>query len=369
MNAQANLFGFGEWWEPEWAGMPEFVQNDLQPAVSLKVDFADAAAFADFCRLVDQEIADTETAETRSIWFPKAEKEDWSKQRWIGGPPPAYPVYIISKGRWESRMTARALDRMGVKFLMVVEPGERDQYAAVIDPARLLVLPEDTGGMKGATVARNFVYDHAAASGARWHWCLDDNISWFLRLNRNSKAPVFTGATFRAVEAFVDRYENIAQAGMTYDTFGPRRTKMPPFTLNTRVYSCMLLRNDLPHRFRGRFNDDTDFSLRVLKDGFATVLFNAFQAKKTQTMTMKGGLADTLYKIEDARRVGSEALRELHPDVTQVVFKWGRWHHHVDYRPFKRNQLRRRAAAVVPDGVDEFGMTLDRTVQLEREAA
>ena len=27
---------------------------------------------------------------------------------------PQFPVYIISKGRWESRITTRALDRMGV---------------------------------------------------------------------------------------------------------------------------------------------------------------------------------------------------------------------------------------------------------------
>src|ERR1700677_4267599 len=37
---------------------------------------------------------------------------------------PKYPVYIISIGRWERLLTARALKRMGVPYIIVVEPEE-----------------------------------------------------------------------------------------------------------------------------------------------------------------------------------------------------------------------------------------------------
>ncbi len=60
---------------------------------------------------------------------------------------PSYPVYIISKGRWESRLTARALESIGVPYSIVVEPQERDAYAAVIDPAKVLTLPESRAGI------------------------------------------------------------------------------------------------------------------------------------------------------------------------------------------------------------------------------
>jgi hypothetical protein len=53
---------------------------------------------------------------------------------------PEYPVYIVSKGRWDSRMTSRALEAMNVPYFIVVEEQERDAYAAVIDPAKILVL-------------------------------------------------------------------------------------------------------------------------------------------------------------------------------------------------------------------------------------
>jgi hypothetical protein len=233
---------------------------------------------------------------------------------------PSYPVYIVSKGRWKARHTARALEALGVPYHIVVEPQEADQYRAVIDAAKVLVLPFSNLGL---VPARNWVWEHAIATGATRHWILDDNISGFYRLNENLKIPVESGAIFRAAEAFVDRYENVAEAGFNYFMFAPRRNVLPPFYLNTRVYSCILLRNDLPYRWRGVYNDDTDLSLRILKDGHCTLLFNAFLAKKLTTMTVKGGNTE-LYQ-GDGRRLMAESLVEQHPDVARVTWKWGRW--------------------------------------------
>ena len=36
----------------------------------------------------------------------------------------------------------------------------------------------------------------------------------------------------------------------------------------------------------------------------------------------------------------SAILAALHPDVAEVVWRYGRWHHHVDYSPFKDNKLK-----------------------------
>lgn len=357
---QSGLFGDGEWWEEYWKGMPEFDQKDLAPRHSIQVDFKDESALRDFEERVGQKVPGYEKR-TPSIWHPEAEIGHFADKRYAATPPllPKYPIFIISKGRWETRYTSKALEKMGVPYRIVVEPAERDRYAAVIDPAKLLVLPFDTDGMLGATPARNFCWETALAENSGRHWVLDDNIDGFFRLNRNLKTPVADGTIFRVAEDFVDRYENVGQAGFHYFMFASRKSKVPPLTLNTRVYSCMLLRNDLPFRFRGRFNDDTDMSLRILKAGYSTVLFSAFLAFKMTTQSVKGGLADTLYKIEDARKKGSEALRDLHPDVTKVTWKWGRWHHSVDYRPFRQNRLRPRIDVAPPlSGTNDFGMKL-----------
>lgn len=165
------------------------------------------------------------------------------------------------------------------------------------------------------------------------------------------------GTGFRAIEDFVDRYQNVALAGMHYRMFAPSNETRPPFRLNSRVYSCILIKNDLPYRWRGRYNEDTDLSLRALKDGWCTMLFYAFLADKIATLTMKGGNTDELY-AGDGRLKMAQSLQEQHPDVVKITRKWGRWQHQVDYRPFKSNRLIKRKDIVIPDEPNEYGMKL-----------
>ena len=41
---------------------------------------------------------------------------------------PSYPIYIISKGRWDNTKTADSLDKLGIGYKVVVEPCELDKY-------------------------------------------------------------------------------------------------------------------------------------------------------------------------------------------------------------------------------------------------
>lgn len=267
---------------------------------------------------------------------------------------PKNPMYIVSKGRAESRLTSKALERMNVPYRIVVEPQEYDAYAAYIAPWKILKLPFSNLGM-GSIPARNWIWEHSISEGATSHWILDDNIEAFNRLCHNRKPPVETGAMFKAAEDFVDRYENVAISGFNYYSFCKTTERVPPFYLNTRIYSCILIRNDIPYRWRGRYNEDTDLSIRALKDGYCTVLFNAFLAGKVNTMRMTGGNTDELYK-DDGRKKMAESLAEQHPDIVKVVWKFKRWHHQVDYRGFKKNKLKLKEGVVIPTGINNYGM-------------
>ncbi len=272
---------------------------------------------------------------------------------------PDYPIYIISKGRWESRYTSAALDEMDVPYHIVVEPQEFDNYSKVIDPQKIYVLPFSNLG-QGSIPARNWVWEHSISIGAKRHWILDDNIKNFLRLNRNRKIRVTTGTIFKCAEDFVNRYENIAISGFNYRFFGGgQRHAVSPFYLNTRIYSCILILNKLKHRWRGKYNEDTDLSLRTLKDGWCTVLFNAFMADKQVTMTMSGGNTDELYKNgNDSRLVMTESLIAQHPDVVTKTWKFGHWHHQVNYKPFQRNKLILKEDIKIPNSINNYGMKL-----------
>ena len=296
---------------------------------------------------------------------------------------PKYPIYIISKGRWETRMTQKTLEELKVPYRIVVEDSEVDLYAQHVPREKILPLPTDfrtnplyakpdekTGLIGGSIPVRNFVWEHSISEGHKKHWVLDDNMRHIYRLNRNLKIRMTTGSAFRICEDFTDRYENVKLSGMNYAFFAPATVRKPPYYTNTRIYSCILIDNSLPQRWRGRFNEDTDLSLRVLKDGNCTMLFNQFLVGKAATMTMKGGNTETVYNVEergdrskragsnfDNRREFAESLVAQHPDVVKVAFKWGRWHHDVNYSVFVQKPIR-KPGLNIPKGPNEYGMVL-----------
>lgn len=269
---------------------------------------------------------------------------------------PKYPVFVISKGRHDKCLTARELTKMRVPFHLVVEPQEAGQYREAYPEAMIVVAPVSDLG-QGSIPVRNFVWEYSIQQGHKKHWILDDNIEGFHRFNRNIKPQVTDGTIFRCAEDFTDRYKNVPLSGMNYYSFCKNTDKANPFILNTRIYSCILIDNTLPFRWRGKYNEDTDLSLRVLKAGYCTILFNAFVVGKVTTMRMKGGNTDEVYGDTDQRREFAESLRAQHPDCVEVVWKFNRWHHKVDYKRFTQT-LERKDGIVIPDGNNEYGMKL-----------
>ena len=141
--------------------------------------------------------------------------------------------------------------------------------------------------------------------------------------------------------------------------FFPLKEKRPAFIMNTRIYSCLLIRNHINYRWRGRYNEDTDLSLRVLKDGLCTVEFMAFLQEKAMTQTLKGGNTEEFY-AEEGTMKKSSMLQRMHPDVAKVIWRYGRWHHFVDYNPFKKNKLILKEDVKLTNEKNEFGMMVKK---------
>lgn len=298
---------------------------------------------------------------------------------------PEFPLYIPSKGRAEYMMTSKALTMMKVPHYIIVEPQELDEYAKAIKHWDLLttIIPLDMSykekyelcdelGLEkstGAGPARNFAWEHSKTYGFAWHWVMDDNIKYFHRFNKNLQVKVTDGTCFKVMEDFVQRYTNIGMAGPNYMMFAPRKTRLPPFVLNTRIYSCNLIRNELKYRWRGRYNEDTILSLDILKAGWCTTQFNVFLQEKTNTQVMKGGNTDEFYHKEGSVQAGdryadtgtlekSKMQVKVHPDCSRLVKKYGRWHHHVDYNRFKKQKLIRRTDIDWTGQVKDYGMKM-----------
>lgn len=240
---------------------------------------------------------------------------------------PRYPVYIPSKGRVHVDLTAQFLTNDGVPFWLVVEPQERDSYAARYGEATLLVLPANDQGL---IFARNWIKAHAMSGGFARHWQFDDNIRSVQKWQKGKRIVCAAGPALAAMEDFVDRYENIAVAGPNYHMFAHQSGKQPaaPFWHNVHVYSASLILNCLPQRWRSTYNDDTDLCLQVLAAGWCTVLFNCFMVEKMATMVVKGGNTDALYQ-GDGRLKMARSLERLWPGVVKTERRWSRPQHVV----------------------------------------
>jgi hypothetical protein len=278
---------------------------------------------------------------------------------------PRYPVYVISKGRADCCLTAQCFVKDQVPFMLVVEPQESDAYAVRFGRDRLAVLPFANLGI-GSIPARNWVWEHAKASRAERHWIIDDNIKTFYRIYKGKRMYCDAGLGLRVCEDFTDRYENIALSALNYVFFtggtvnGANRR---PFYLNVHVYSCILIRNDLSYRWRGRYNEDTDLSLQVLSGGWCTILLNTFAIGKMRTMTMKGGNTDQLYQ-GDGRLKMARALERAWPGVVQATRRFHRPQHWVDWKKFTiALKLKSEIASdVMPD---EYGMELIEVAEVK----
>lgn len=296
---------------------------------------------------------------------------------------PHYPVYIPSKGRADTALTIKCLLKDKVPFYVVVEPQEVKAYAQVCSKDNILVLPwsgdddnrkaytKSLGIQNGGLIAvRNWIKDHSIANGAEKHWQIDDNIHDFYRLYKGKRMYCTAGVALAVTEDFVDRYENVAIAGLSYYMFAyaTKGKGRPPFYLNVHVYSCTLVNNAIPHRWRLAYNDDTDICLQVLSDGWCTVLLNAFIVGKMQTMKVQGGNTADLYQGDGRLKMARE-LERMWPGVVDVGRRFDRPQHNVKNKwqgfdtPLKLKEgIDREQLKAQP--VNEYGMkiaSLDET--------
>lgn len=314
---------------------------------------------------------------------------------------PKYPVYVISKGRANRvhGLTARFLAADFVPFRLVVEPEEREQYERYVrddlglDPDEVLLELPFTAETKpepgGSTPARNFVWEHSIAAGAKRHWILDDNIRDIRRLYCGKRIPCESGVAMRQVEQLTDAHKNVAVSGMNYQMFVVPES--PPFRWNCHVYSFILIDNALPFRWRLRYNEDTDLCLQAVDGGWNTIQVNTFMADKQPTLKFAGGNMSELYKdagssevqwvkeygadkrivtSDDTAKAGrlmmARSLEEVWPGSVTTGDRFGRAQHVVDWSQFdKPLELADDYELDTSLPPDEMGMRLRRRAAID----
>lgn len=250
---------------------------------------------------------------------------------------PIYPVYIISKGRAYNPLTAKLLENSSIDYLIAVEPQEKDEYVKVLGEHRVLVLPFSNLGL-GSYPARNFCWEHAKSNGYKYHWLFDDNIQcWKKWINGKRKSIEDLKPAFLYVENYAKKthYDILGFEEPNFVVKPPKK----PFKHNCHVYSAMLIKNELPYRWRLKYNEDVDLCLQVLHNKGTTASCIYYMADKVSTSAkMKGGNQTELYQGNKAEKnlLKAKMLEAVWPQYAKTVIRFNRHHHLVDWKVFKR---------------------------------
>jgi len=255
------------------------------------------------------------------------------------------------------------LERDGVDFKLVVERHEYEKYAKNFDKKKIIVLPPESTG-KGAIPVRNFIWQHSMDGGHERHWELDDNMHHTYRLYKGKRIPCNSFPAIRCCEDFTDRYENIGISGLNYSFTIPYN--LPVYYLNVHVYSFMLIKNDMPFRWRGEWNADTDLCLQALSGKYCTVLLNAFMTAKNRTMKGKGG--NTERYAGDGRLKMARSLERQWPGVAKTRRRYGRPQHYIhrNWHCFDTPLIRKKNVKLPEDS--EYGMKVKPRKAIRSEA-
>lgn len=329
-------------WQPLWnqAEMPHYVQEKGW-CQAFKITFDESIEWLNKYTPSSPKIKSFWFSDTRKGRYNNSFITDLPEDRLL----PQYTIYIPSKGRADCCKTADSIIELGItKFFIIVEAHQYDEYAKYYNEDNLLVLPQrflddyetldDLGDSKskGPGAARNFAWWHSVnIMKEDWHHVYDDNVSgWVQYMPGNFRIPIKTPTYLRLFEEFITQFDKVAIGGQNYRFLNAGNR--PPTTFNTRIYSLLFIRNSIPYKWRGRFNEDTILSIDVMEDGWQTLQVNSLLANKAATSpNSKGGNSEDFYSKEGTTNK-SQMLYDVYPQFTELVKRYNRDHHFVNYK-------------------------------------
>ncbi len=305
-------------------------------------------------------LLDVKKVSSQYLWFPQRREQEHRFMK-ASITTNKYPIYVISKGRYfrnkkyQAPKTIQYLQKIGVDYRIVVEPDELDEYAKNIPREKIVVLPtEYLNKNQGSIPVRNFVHHLNTADDVYAYWILDDNITDYYYVDNNERYKVRDAIAFRMLEDCMDNFDNCYLTAHQYKMFAPPTDYRNVVQYNGRVFSSILIRTDIPTLengkdiWRGKYNEDVDLSLRILKLKLPTILTTNITCDKDETGKSKGGNTDSIYK-EDGNGSGvdkSNSLLEHHSDCVKIIQRYGRTHHKINTEKFIHNTLQQSTGFV-----------------------
>lgn len=290
-----------------------------------------------------------------------------------------YPIFVISYNRAINHKTSKKLAEFGVNHYLVLHKEQIEEYKKYFTEAMkahtIIIAFDDEYKLKyetcdaiphivknaGSGAERNFAWDYAKnVLKTKAHWLMDDNMGFYYIAGKNSNGKSYIRKPctkekfiqlFHKAEDFYNRYENLLMIELTQNDFSFEISKLT-YSLNTRCFSCNLICNDMPLRWRGRYNEDVILSYDIMTAGYCIASYKAgIRKAKESTRNAKGGNhatkkgdMESIYQDGLNYKYSSEAktnlLLKVYPQYFEKIIKYGRIHHKYLKHNFKQKLIK-----------------------------
>jgi len=220
-----------------------------------------------------------------------------------------YTIYIPTKGRYDNSLTANLLSKYNLKFYLIVEDNEYNQYCNIWGQDKVIKM--DGNNFGGVWYARNFIKRLSINNNEKRHWQLDDDIKEVYYFNGKENKITNIDYMIEEMEKFSNLYTNLSILGPSANTFVKFSKKA--FQWNAMPHSFFNIDNSVPFYWDDKAVEDVDYTLQCLNAGYCTIKFNIFNFNFSPSGKKKGGWTE--YFNEGAKCRTYKALKDKWPEI------------------------------------------------------
>lgn len=230
-----------------------------------------------------------------------------------------YPIYVPSIRRSNSEFLLQ-LKNLKMIYYIVLAHDQVEEYSKYHTLNNIIVLPKNVYGI---SKIRQFILEHADKQNEKKIWMSDDDLKRFFTWSTGGNKEVSLKYFLQEAEKEISKLENtnqsMVQVGFKYSTFAIPKSS---YTFNTDIGMIQYLNLERLNK-KVKYDidmitlEDTDFSVRLIKNGFQNVKLNHFIFTAPRSGTGKGGL-DNTYQNQGKQK-GILQFQKKFPDLIKII--------------------------------------------------
>lgn len=238
------------------------------------------------------------------------------------------PIMIPSKGRAGKTKTDKLMRQVGYSYCFVIEPQDRDEYAAT--GSLIMELPKNN---QGITYSRDWILRQMRRLGYDYFWMLDDDIECFGEVVEGKTVRTDARVMQKAFNQFLI-YPKSSLYSLELQQFA---WTAPEIQINKIAMQCVLFNMEsckcLDYDTRLKIREDYDLSFQAIFKADGTMKSGKYFYGIADMKSQAGGMSD--WYNEETEMHETWKLCRKWPGLVEPLKKEGRIDVKINWRKIK----------------------------------